>query len=276
MSKFSHDDFAKNYLTEVMSLIGTASPGRTVRAERREADVWFSPDPKLSGNRSLLGVLGEIGSHDCLLEVFRNAASRSEVRSCVSKLFSVFAERERQAKRQQQKVIEADLPMLWILVPTASSEFRQRFGFRRQAGMLSGLYAGPKDFRSKLVVIHQLPKTEGTIWLRMLGRGNVQKRAVREFSELGLNHPLRAGVFDLLADLRANLESRRQLNEEEEELIMNLSPAYLKKKEEWRQEALAEGRVEIALNMLQEGIAVEVIARTTGLSIADVEKLAQN
>ncbi|MFM6121928.1 MAG: DUF4351 domain-containing protein, partial [Sphaerospermopsis kisseleviana] len=46
------------------------------------------------------------------------------------------------------------------------------------------------------------------------------------------------------ADWRKNLELRDNLSREEEEEIMNLSPAYLQQREEWRQEAKQEGRQE--------------------------------
>jgi hypothetical protein len=42
------------------------------------------------------------------------------------------------------------------------------------------------------------------------------------------------------------LESIRSLTKDEEELIMNLSVAYLNKKEEWKEE----GKEEIVVNML--------------------------
>jgi hypothetical protein len=65
------------------------------------------------------------------------------------------------------------------------------------------------------------------------------------------------------------LESRQSLTPEEEDLIMNLSATYLKRKEEWAEEVQAK----IAINLLKEGSTPEFIARTTGLSIESIEKL---
>jgi hypothetical protein len=50
---------------------------------------------------------------------------------------------------------------------------------------------------------------------------------------------------------------------------MQLSAAYLKKKEEWTEEV----QVKIALNLLQEKSPIDFISRTTGLSIEIIEKL---
>jgi hypothetical protein len=65
------------------------------------------------------------------------------------------------------------------------------------------------------------------------------------------------------------LESIRSLTKDEEELIMNLSVAYLKKKEEWKLEV----QLDIATSLLRKGIDVESIADSTGLPIETIEKL---
>jgi predicted transposase/invertase (TIGR01784 family) len=118
-----------------------------------------------------------------------------------------------------------------------------------------------------------LPKTQDTMWLRMLSRGRTQKQAIQEFMQLGESHPLRGAIADLLSDLSANLEKRRNLTDEEEDLIMNLSPAYLKRQQEWKEEGVQEAEQRIAKNMLQNGLAIEVIAEATGLSIEAIQQL---
>jgi predicted transposase YdaD len=50
---------------------------------------------------------------------------------------------------------------------------------------------------------------------------------------------------------------------------MNLSVAYLRKKEEWREE----GKEEIVMNMLRTGLDIESIRNSTGLPIETIEKL---
>ncbi len=101
-------------------------------------------------------------------------------------------------------------------------------------------------------------------------KGN-QNRAIQEL----VTQPpaLYASIEEVLADYRADLESIRSLTKDEEELIMNLSVAYLKKKEEWREEVTLEVTVNIAMSLLQKGLNVEAIAEATGLPIETVEKL---
>jgi hypothetical protein len=72
-----------------------------------------------------------------------------------------------------------------------------------------------------------------------------------------------------VSNYRANLEANRPLESEEEELIMNLSAAYLKKREEWKEE----GKLEVAINLLREDFTIDLIVRATGLSIETIESL---
>ena len=52
-------------------------------------------------------------------------------------------------------------------------------------------------------------------------------------------------LMEIFASWRKNLELNSDVNDEEaRELIMSLSPAYLKQREEWKQEGIEEGRQE--------------------------------
>ena len=101
---------------------------------------------------------------------------------------------------------------------------------------VKGVYFLPNILKTAIVVIHQLPENEDTLWLRVLGKGGTQKRAVEELTELPKNNPFRENLLEILADWRKNLELRDNLSREEEEVIMNLSPAYLQQIEDWKQE----------------------------------------
>lgn len=80
---------------------------------------------------------------------------------------------------------------------------------------------------TNMMVIHQLPRTQETLWLRILGKGNVQKQAIAELVSLSLDNPLRSNALKLLTNLRANLQSSQNLDKEERELLMELSPLYV-------------------------------------------------
>jgi hypothetical protein len=112
---------------------------------------------------------------------------------------------------------------------------------------VQGVYFLPNILKTAIVVIHQLPENEDTLWLRVLGKGGTQKRAVEELTELPENNPFRENLLEILADWRKNLELRDNLSREEEEVIMNLSPAYLQQIEDWKQEGKQEGKLEAEL-----------------------------
>jgi hypothetical protein len=75
--------------------------------------------------------------------------------------------------------------------------------------------------RTAIIAIHQLPAIPETLWLRMLGKGRVQQRAINELMALPVENPLRASSLGLLYNLQAHLAASQQaeVNEEDRELI---------------------------------------------------------
>ncbi len=274
MSQFPHDDFAKAYLIELLKHIGTVNANAPFKSETRTADLWLELDPQLAAQRSQLGLLGELLTGNALIEVFRNPATPIEIRACQGKLCSREWELLRQAKRNDISLAEAELPYLWLLMPTASQAIRQGFGLVPTT--VPGVYQFPSLQRIGVVVIHQLPKTPDTLWLRVLGRAGEQQSAIAEFTQQPAVSPLHASIEELLADYRAGLEAQRSLTSEEEELVMNLSAAYLKKQQEWKQEGAQAKQQEIAVNLLRAGIAMDTIAQVTGLSLEQIHHLRES
>jgi hypothetical protein len=76
-------------------------------------------------------------------------------------------------------------------------------------------------------------------------------------------------LLEILADWRKNLELRDNLSREEEEVIMNLSPAYLQQIEDWKQEGKQEGQL-LLITSLLEGRFGSLDAELSGV----VEKIA--
>ena len=67
---------------------------------------------------------------------------------------------------------------------------------------------------------------------------------MEELVSLPSANPFRENLLEILANWRINLELRDNLSNEQQEDIMNLSPAYLKQREEWKLEGKQEGRQE--------------------------------
>ncbi len=271
MPKFPHDDFSKTYLTELLSVIGKAVPNRPLKAETHFADLWFELDPKLASERSRLGLLGELLDRNGLIEVFRKAATTTEIRTCQGKFSRLESELIRKAKRQQKTVLEEELPHIWLIMPTASETILGGFGLIPTP--TPGIYNFHELQHMSLIIVHQLPKTEATLWLRILGREGNQKRAIEELTQHPRDQALYANIEELLTDYRAILEKRRKLTPEDEELIMNLSAAYLQKQQEWKETGIQAGIHQVAIAMIKENLDPNLIVKTTGLPIKVIKKL---
>jgi hypothetical protein len=250
MTRFPYDQFAKEYLKELLQPLGEVATSRKVAAEIREIDVYYAPtSPSTSANLEL-GLLGKFAVEPALIEPFRNAATIAEIRSCINKLFDIFAELKRQAKSDNNRILESELPRLWILTPTTSESilagFRTNIDLDNWAGEVHFL---GDYFRTAIVAIHQLPRTPATLWLRILGKGKVQQQAIDELEALPLEYPLRAKAIDILLSLKTTLEVNQNIDQEDRELIMRLSSIYEQKLAEVKQEGRQEGR--------QEGLQAE-------------------
>ena len=243
MTRQHHDQLGKQYLAELLKLLGEVTTSKDVASETRQIDVYFVPDKEKAKNTAIpLGLLSKIAAQLCLIEVFRNAPSLVEIRNCKLKLYLVHGELMRSARREKKSLTEADLPLLWILTPTLSQSMKTSLGVKQKKEWGEGVYFQPEGEKVALVVIHQLPETtQETLWLRVLGKGGTQKRAIAELLKFKKDEPWVKNIFEILANWRVNVDRAQNIDSrEKEELMMNLSPAY----ESWLEETLTKGRAE--------------------------------
>ncbi|NES82164.1 MAG: hypothetical protein F6K10_12615 [Moorea sp. SIO2B7] len=254
MTRQPHDQFAKDYLEELLTPLGKVDISKNVTSEVREIDVWFSREASSPLYLETLGLLGQmaISASSCLFEPYRNPVTQAQIRSCLLKLYALEGDLYRQAKREQKALKEGELPFLGILTPTCSVRILESFAATPdESNWGGGIYFFPKSQRAALVVIHQLPVTTETLWLRVLGKGSTQQQALSELITLPGNNPVRHNLLEILANWRKNLEVRDNLTSEDREVIMRLSPAYLQQKEEWRLEGRQEVQQEIVESSLR-------------------------
>ncbi|MEG3842661.1 flagellar assembly protein H [Microcoleus sp. herbarium14] len=264
MTKFPHDQFAKEYLQELLSPLGKVETSKNVTAEVREIDVWFQPTSVDAGEYvQSLGLLGKMAATPAIIEPFRNPVTAEGIFSCVVKLLNSRAELGRRAYRENQRFEERQLPMLrlWILTPTASEALLNSFGFRtpeESEGWGKGVYFLSEVWRVGLIAIHQLPKTPETMWLRMLGRGRVQQGAIAELTAFPVDASLRANALQLLYTLQENLQANTPTNpagdDEDQELVMAIVPLFQQKLQEAREQGLVQGVVQGVVQGLEQGL----------------------
>ncbi|MEQ9554056.1 MAG: flagellar assembly protein H [Coleofasciculus sp. G3-WIS-01] len=246
MTRFPHDQFAKDYLEQLLSPIGTVQTSRNIAGEVREIDVLFIPTSISNDYLLSLGLLGRFATTSAVFEPFRNAVTPSQIRSCLSKLFDLYAELERRARRDSTSLNPSELPRLWILTPTASTPLLDSFGaLGDEQNWINGLYFLHEAFRTAIVVIHQLPRTPDTLWLRLLGKGRVQQQAIEEISALPEDSKRRQFTLELLYDLQANLQANQnqdqKLDTEDRALIMALAPLYRQQLDAALQQGIQQG-----------------------------------
>ncbi|QLE58895.1 DUF4351 domain-containing protein [Nostoc sp. TCL26-01] len=286
MTRFIHDQFSKDYLEELLKTSGQVQAPSRVAAEVREIDVLFTPIPTQTHNLEILGLLGKMATTPAIFEPFRNPASIDEISDCISKLIEVKSAMRREAKRLQIKIPEAEIPQLWILTPTASKNIISGYGGQLKSDWGDGVYFLPKHFRTAIVVIHQLPSTPATLWLRILGRGRVQRQAIDELAALPASHPFVRVTLELLYSLQQNLRINQNIETEDRELVMRLAPLYQQDREKARQEGLEQGlqqglqqgEQQLILRLLNRrlgNIDVSLIEQIQKLSIAQLEALGE-
>jgi hypothetical protein len=280
MTKFPYDEFAKGFLETLLSPFGKVEPSYKISAEVREVDVYFIPSDR-NLDRTDLGLLGKCASAPAVIEPFRNSVSVPQIRACMSKLYDLHADIYRAAKRDKQPEPKDEaLPTLWILTPTLSDNILTSLGATLDTGRGEGLYLLPSAQKTGMIIIHRLLRTPETLWFRLLGRDGVQRRAIEEVAQLPKGHPYRQNTIELLGNLKITLEARTNIQPEDRDLIMQLSPLYLEQiqaaEQKGKQEGKQEDRQEIALRMLRENIPPETISRITELSLDRLQQLRSN
>ncbi|MEN2383811.1 MAG: flagellar assembly protein H [Gloeotrichia echinulata DEX184] len=223
MTRTPFDQFSKQFLEEFLTSLGEVIPNLEVPGESRFADIWFTPSPQPSINPQTLGLLGRIASTPCLLEPFRNQPKITEIRNCLLKLFLVQADSQRQKRRDAENIPESELPWLWILASSASDTIINGFGASRDETWPDGVYFLATYFKTAIIAINQLPRTEETLWLRLLGKGTTQQLAVEEVIAIPTDNERRLTALKLLANWKISIEAKAEIDQEDRELIMTLS-----------------------------------------------------
>ena len=159
----------------------------------------------------------------------------------------------RRANAKNTVLQDSEIPKLWVLTPTISEPRLSGFNVDQKEGSSRGIYFLGDTLRAAIVVIHRLPRTPETLWLRLLGRGSVQEQAIIELQALPLNHPYQQATLELVSNLRENLRINEELEDDDRELVMRLEPLYQQAREQAKQEGRQEGRQEGKQEGKQEG-----------------------
>jgi hypothetical protein len=279
MTQVPFDQLSKQYLEEFLAPLGMVQRNLEVPGESKFVDVWFVPTLPSSSTVGDLGLLGRIVQIPCLLEPFRNSPSRTEVRTCLLKLIWIQEDQRRKEKQRALSLQESDLPQLWILAAIATNPVIQDFGAAENPHWGSGVYVLPTAFKTAIIAIDKLSETSETLWLRVLGRGATQRKAVAEVLALPETHPRRAGILRLLASWKVSIEVKDILDAQEQEELMALSQVFL----DWEQKTIntaqkqeAESFVIRLLNRKFGQVSPATETQIRSFSLSQIEELGED
>ncbi len=204
MTRFIHDQFAKKYLAELLAFFGEGEVQTSVdiAAEVKQVDVLFITKAKTSTNHPPMTLGEKLAASSALFEPFRNPVSGKEIVNCCCKLNNWSEKMEREAKRKKRKISEAEFPILWIISPTFSdSLIKLCCAVPDEENYPKGIYLLPGIFQGRVIAVHQLPDTPETLWLRILGRGKVQEKAIKELQSLQEDSVIKNNALELVYEM---------------------------------------------------------------------------
>jgi hypothetical protein len=277
MSRTPFDSFSKQALETLLAPLGAVTTNREVAGESQYVDIYFVPTPGLNEPVQDLGLLGQMATVPCLIEPFRNPVKANEIRSCLLKFLLLQADELRRSRREDPMGPQIPLPHLWILTPSLSRAVITSFGAQPTASGISGLYQLPAALQATIVVIHQLPRTSDTLWLRLLGRGRVQVQAIAEVLSFPVDEPVRSKTLQLLASWKITLELGI-VETQERELMMALSQAYLEWEQRTIEQGLEQGKRSLILKLLDRKLGIlppNIRSQVEVLSVSQLEVLGE-
>ncbi len=274
MTRTKHDQFSKEFLAGLLDPFGTTTIDIAVSSEVREIDLLFIP--VAGSDPSALGLLGRIAQTPCIIEPYRNAPTDADIRICLMRLAIYEGGQRRDARRTKVSLSEEQIPLVWVVAPTLSQTFLNRFGAVEREDWPAGVYFLIEGLRTVLVAVHQLPVVQETLWLRILGKGQVQGRAVQELLALPESSAERSEVLRLVKNWQVRVEQNQE--PEEAEMAVQLSQAYLEWERVTKETSRLEGeligeqraKLEAVPPLLQRGFSVEEIAHILNLTVEQV------
>jgi hypothetical protein len=172
---------------------------------------------------------------------------------------------------------------MWIITPTLAPHKLEKFhAVSNETIWGPGLYLLPEGLQTGIIVVHQLPTIAETLWFRLMGKGKVQQTAMAEIAALPTNHPYRSNALDLVLSYKVELEAKQNIEPEERELIMQLSPLLLERiaasEQRGEQRGELKGYQELVLRQLRKkigGLSVELEVQVRSLSLVQAEALGE-
>lgn len=262
-----HDEWTKDALELWLGQLGKVQLDARIAGSVRRGDILFTEEKPKRYRRKLLGLLGELARGSVLFEPFRNPVTAWEIETCLVKIIEHTAYKQRIARRAKQNQSTVEHTLLCVITPSMSAELKKTAELTLLFPDKPGVYRMAPLLHALVIVVNELPEDRSTLWLRLLGRAEVQLRAAMELGEMRGDKQLRDATLHLLTAWYQSLPQALVIGSEQD-ATMNWRRVYAK----WERETLKKGRAEGLAEGKAEGLAE---GKAEGLAEGKAEGLAE-
>ena len=275
-----YDQIAKQIGEEALAPLGTTVVHDEISPEIQYADLRHEPDPARAAERLQLGLLGQIASILCLIEVYSDTPDGDEFRACLAKHIAFWRQRTRKPRGEPRGQgpdprlpAEPVDPFLWVITAGVPMMLLSELKLEAASGWPMGVYLfGGNVLRVGLIVASKLPRDRSTLLVRLMAAGRLLDPVIGELRALPPDARERDLAEPILLRLGYVLGQEPNPSPEQQEVKMVL----YKRFDELRAEGRAEGRAEALLTVLQgRGIVVPGAARDRILAEKDPARLTR-
>jgi hypothetical protein len=276
------DKLAKDLGQAALGSCGTAIVNDPIHPETQYADLRYEPDPGRHAARASLGLLGRIAGDACLIEVYSQAPSAAELRSCLAKHLAHWQQRARHAKAATAREPAFDdtgdsttpgvAPMLWVIAAGTPTTLLTQLPMVPEADGPPGVYRfGGDVLRVGLIAARELPRDRTTLLVRLMAAGPLLAPAVPELFQLPPDATERAVAEPHLLEYQRRLGQQPEpATPDEQEFLVAMYQTW----EDARTESRTEAQAKAVLTVLRvRGIAVPDAVRQRVLAERDPARL---
>jgi hypothetical protein len=310
MAQYKHDRFFKFYIQSLYKTKGDTQQNIKVRNdEDLEIDLMFISDRSNPGwEQEDLGLFDLLmREHPTIVvEHYSSYLEESDINKSITRKNLYWEPKLKElvevAKKESNltnsnrlsketiEQIESQNPFTWILAVNCSEKILKLCNAQPDPDLGIGVYRLAGLFRMGIVVISKVVDDPETMWLKMLGDRESAQRAFGSIEQLSPDRREKNDIISACIKYCVYLKDlpTDSLTLEEQDFMKTMAQidalyeAEINKAKlegelqgEARGEAIGEERQKqsIALNMIQENIPLEVIARITGLTIERLQQL---
>jgi hypothetical protein len=261
------DQLGKLISKEALGASGPTVAHDEISPEAQYADIRHEPDPACAAERERLGLLGQIASTPCLIELYSHTPDGAEFRACLGKHLAFWQQRARKTRARKQPQSALVEPSLWVVAAGTPTALMAKLKLAPAPGWPPGVYLfGDDVLRVGLVAASQLPRERSTLLVRLMAAGPLLPHAIVELSALPKDAHERIVADQILLRLHHALEKKPSRTPEEQEFSVIMENTWEKARELGEKQGQKQGSLEARAH------AVLTVLRVRGIPVPDAER----